>query len=304
VTIPEPAPAGVGRPEPVARSFGHGLRFDVNLSILFPDVPLLERPRAAAAAGFDAVEMWWPFATSAPAPREVDDLVEAFGAAGVGLVLLNLPTGDAAAGEHGLAALPGERARFRDGVDVAADVARRLGGSILNCHYGNPPAGLSRALLDATAVDNLAFAAERAASAGATLVLEPLNPVDFPRYGLNRVADAISLVVRAAGITEAPLRILFDVYHVERAEGRASERIAAAAPHIGHVQVADVPGRGRPGSGGLDIEGVLSRLAAAGYRGFVGLEYVPSRDPRDTFAWLPMAARRAPGPDGPSAPAR
>ncbi len=269
------------------------MRFDANLSILFADRPLLEGPAAAAAAGFDAVELWWPFADAVPAPRDVDDLAEAFGQAGVRLVLLNLLTGDPAAGEHGLLSLASERPRFRDNVDAAAEVVRRLGGSIVNSHFGNVAPGSDRSTLEATAVENLAFAARRVAAAGATLVLEALNPTDFPRYGLNRTADAVDLVRRAATLTEAPVRILFDVYHVQRAEGDLIAKIRDFAPEIAHVQVADAPDRGRPGTGEIAFDRVFAALEEAGYGGYVGLEYRPSADPDDTFSWLPPAALRS-----------
>lgn len=272
------------------------MRFDANVSILFPDVPLLGRPAAAAAAGFDAVEMWWPFGAPVPAPREVDDLVEAFGAAGVRLVLLNLDLGDPTAGQHGLLSLAAERSRFRDNVDAAAEVVHRLGGTIVNSHFGNPPSDASREALEETAIANLAFAAPRVAAAGAMLVLEPLNPADFPRYGLTRTAEAVALARHATTAGGAPVRVLFDIYHMQRAEGDLITRIRAFAAEIGHVQVADAPDRGRPGTGEIAFERVFAELERAGYDGFVGLEYRPSPDPGDTFSWLDPAARRSGSP--------
>lgn len=269
------------------------MRFDPNLSILFPDRPLLERPAAAAALGFDMAELWWPFDGPVPAQREVDDLVEAFGAAGIGLVLLNLWLGDPSAGQHGLVALPHGRTRFRDNVDAAAAIAGRLGGTIINSHYGNVTGDLARSVLDETAVGNLAFAAERAAAVGATLVIEPLNPVDFPRYGLRRTRDALDLADRVLAETGATVKILFDVYHVQRSEGDLIARIEAHADCFGHVQVADVPGRFHPGTGEIAFERVFLALERAGYDGYVGLEYRPSPDPAETFAWLPTDRRRS-----------
>ena len=280
------------------------MRFDPNLSILFPDLPLLERPAAAAALGFDMAELWWPFDGPVPAGRDVDDLAEAFGAAGVGLVLLNLWLGDPSAGQHGLVALPGERARFRDNVEAAVAIAGRLGGTVINSHYGNLTADLARSALDETAVENLAFAAERAASVGATLVIEPLNPVDFPRYGLRRTQDALDLADRVLAQAGATVRILFDVYHVQRTEGDLIARIEAHAGRFGHVQIADVPGRFRPGTGEIAFERVLPALERAGYDGFVGLEYRPSPDPAETFAWLPADRRRSRPGGAPAAPRR
>ena len=269
------------------------MRFDANVSILFPDVPPLGRPAAAAAVGFDAVELWWPFAGPIPAAREVDDLVEAFGAAGVRLVLLNLDLGDPTAGHHGLLCLADERSRFRDNLDAAVEVVRRLGGLVVNSHFGNPPRDASRAALEATVIANLAFAAPRVAAAGAILVLEPLNPTDFPRYGLTRMDTAVALARQATTVGGSPVRVLFDIYHVQRAEGDLITRIRAFAGEIGHVQAADAPGRGRPGTGEIAFERVFAELERCGYDGFVGLEYRPSPDPSDTFSWLELAARRS-----------
>jgi len=269
------------------------VRFDANLSILFGDRPLLEQPAAAAAAGFDAVEMWWPFADLVPASADVDRLVDAFGEAGVALVSMNLASGSVAAGQHGLVALPDERTRFQDNLDAAIAIAGRLGGLVLNALYGNPPEGISRGVLDDTAVENLAFAARRAVGIGATVVLEALNPVDFPLYGLHRTGQALALADRVHAATGQEVAILFDVYNVQRSEGDLLARIAAHAGQFGHVQIADVPGRFRPGTGEIAFERVLPALEAAGYAGYVGLEYRPSADPADTFAWLPVERRRS-----------
>ena len=269
------------------------MRFDANISILFPDVPLLGRPAAAAAAGFDAVEMWWPFRVPVPAPHEVDELVEAFDAAGVHLVLLNLDLGDTAAGHHGLLCRPEERSRFVDNVDATAELVRRLDGTIVNSHFGVPPADVAREALEDTVIASLAIAAHRVAAAGALLVLEPLNPTDFPRYGLTRVEDAVMLTRRATNAAGTAVRILFDLYHVQRAQGDLIARIRAYAPDIGHVQVADAPDRGRPGTGEIAVSRVLDELERVGYGGYVGLEYRPSADSADTFSWLDPADRRS-----------
>jgi len=267
------------------------VRFDANLSILFPDLPLLERPAAAAALGFDAVELWWPFDREAPAAAEVDRLVEAIGASRLILVSLNLTHGDRSAGEHGLAAIPGGVLRFRDSLDVAVAIAGRLGCVAFNALYGNRTGEIPDEILDATVVDNLALAARRAATVGTTIVLEALNPVDFPHYGLHRTADALALADRVRTDAGAEVKLLFDVYHVQRTEGDLLARIDAHAPRFGHVQIADAPGRFRPGTGEIAFERVLPALERAGYAGFVGLEYRPSPDPADTFAWLPMERR-------------
>lgn len=260
--------------------------FDANLSILFPDLPLLERPGAAAAAGFTAVEMWWPFDDPVPSPREVDELVAAVQAAGVQLVLLNLWLGDRAAGQHGLLSAAEAEPRFLANVDAVAHIVARLGGTIVNSHVGNTPDGVDRGEWLQWAAAGLALAAPRIAAAGATLVVEALNPHDFPRYGLHTTADAVALADRASEAAGTRVGILFDAYHVQRSEGDLLAPLDSAGGWVAHVQIADVPGRGRPGSGDLDFGRFFAALARAGYEGSIGLEYLPSADPADTFAWL------------------
>ena len=262
------------------------MRFDANLSILFPDLPLLERPAAARAAGFDAVELWWPFDGPVPSARDVDDLAAAIEDARVQLVLLNLWLGDRAAGQHGLLSEAPVEPRFLDNVDVVAAIVARLGGSIVNSHVGNAPDGTDRAALLDRAVVGLALAAPRIAAAGATLVVEALNPLDFPRYGLRTTAEAVVLAGRASEAAGTRVGVLFDAYHVQRTEGGLLAPLSVAGSSIAHVQVADVPGRGRPGSGTIDFGAFFRALEGSGYEGWVGLEHLPSADPADTFAWL------------------
>ena len=262
------------------------MRLDANVSILFPDLPLLERPAAAAAAGFDAVELWWPFEVPVPPAREVDDLVGAVRAAGVRLVLLNLWLGDRAAGQHGLLSCATEEPAFLENVEVVADIVSRLGGSVVNSHVGNVRPGEDPLAVRERAVAGLAIAAPRIAEAGATLVVEALNRHDFPRYGLTRTADAVTMAEHASEEAGTQVGILFDAYHVQLTEGDLFGPLVAAGESIAHVQLADVPGRGRPGSGTIDFARFLAELARLGYEGWIGLEHLPSADPADTFAWL------------------
>jgi hydroxypyruvate isomerase len=180
----------------------HGLRFDVNCSILFTELPLLKRPGAARAAGFGAVEFWWPFTDPVPADREVDAFTGALADAGVQLALLNFAGGDMAAGDRGLLALPEGSATFRDNIDVCVGIAARTGCTILNALYGNRADDLSRQQQDELAAENLALAARAAAGAGATVVVEALNSYDSPRAALvssRRALEVISLVRAQAG---------------------------------------------------------------------------------------------------------
>lgn len=173
------------------------------------------------------------------------------------------------------------------------------GRRVLNALYANVPPDVPQEEMDDTAVENLAFAAARARAAGATVVLEALSPVDFPRYGLHRTAQSLALADRVLEETGVEVGIHFDVYNIQRSEGDLIARIDAHVGRFAHAQIADVPCRLRPGTGEVAFERVLPALERAGYDAFVGLEYRPSPDPADTFAWLPPAARRRGASAGP-----
>ncbi len=265
------------------------MRYDVNISILFPDLPLLDRPAAVVEAGFEAAESWWPFDAAVPGGREVDDFVDAVAAADIELVMLNLDLGDPGLGQHGLLGVASEQQRFRDNLDVVIEIVRRLGCIVVNSHFGNltkdEPGQPFR-----TATENLTYAAPRLAEVGALLVVEALNPTDFPRYGLDRTSAAVELAKQASEAGGVPVKILFDLYHVQRGEGDLIARARAHFDDIGHIQVADVPERSRPGTGEIAVDRVLREFDELGYRGYAGLEYHPSADPAATFAWLESGA--------------
>lgn len=254
-----------------------GMRFEPNLSMLFADLPLHQRPAAAAAAGCDAAELWWPFEEPAPGAARVDALVAAFEAAGMTLACLNLFGGDLARGERGLLSVPGREQELRDNLDIAVDLARRLGCRTLNALYGNRVPGVAAGDQEALAIANLALVAEAAARIGATVVIEALNPVDVPGYGLHHVDQVVAFIDRARAASGVEARLSFDVYHVVMAGDDPGSIIEQHAAHFGHVQVADVPGRHEPGSGSIDFEGILGALAQRGYDGWVGLEYIPTQ---------------------------
>ena len=268
------------------------LRYDVNLSILFTELPLLRRPAAAAAAGFDAVEFWWPFDTAVPADRELDAFAGAVEDAGVALVGLNFFAGDMPGGDRGLVSWPARSAEFRDNIDVTVGLGRRLGCRAFNALYGNRVEGVSAQQQDELGAENLALAAKAAADAGAIVLVEPVSGA--PRYPLLTATDVIAVidrVQRGSGVDN--LRLLCDLYHLAANGDDIDAAIAAYAGRVGHVQIADHPGRHEPGTGGLDLAGYLSMLAAAGYRGYVGLEYKPSGETKASLDWLPPARRRS-----------
>ncbi|WP_067168763.1 hydroxypyruvate isomerase family protein [Microtetraspora niveoalba] len=269
-------------------------RFDVNGSILFTGLPLLERPAAVKAAGFDGVEFWWPFAEAVPADTEVDAFVRAIRDAGVHLAGLNFAD-DIAAGGRGLLSRPADSARFRDNVDVAVGIAGELGCTALNALYGNRVYGLDPAEQDELAAENLAIAARAAARIGAVVLVEALNVHESPSYPLVSAKAAAEVADRTG---EPNVKILCDLYHLARMGEDLDAVIGEYATRIGHVQIADVPGRGRPGTGTLDFGHLFSVLDRHGYDGWIGLEY---KDALLDFGWigrLPDPGVRPGGPDG------
>lgn len=271
-------------------------RWTVNLSILFTEFPLLERPAAAAALGFDAAELWWTLDGPTPPDRELDALRRAFVDAGVQLTGLNFDAGDMAAGDKGLLSRPADSQRFRDNIAVAAGLAQSLGCKALNALYGNRVDGLSIEEQDELALENLALAARAAHDIGAILLVEALNAPEAPRYGLLSSADAVAVVDAVNADTGlGNTRFLADLYHLARGGEDPAKAIAAYADRIGHVQIADTPGRGHPGTGDLDFPSLLGQLEAVGYDGYIGLEYkpLPGTPSVDNFSWLPHALRSA-----------
>ncbi|MEU0683870.1 TIM barrel protein [Streptomyces albogriseolus] len=271
-------------------------RFTVNLSILFTELPLLERPAAAAEAGFGAVELWWPWVDSPePAQSELDALRAAIEDAGVRLTGLNFYAGRLPGPDRGALSVPGEEsARFRANVEVAAGFAASLGCRALNALYGNRVDGADPAEQDALALENLVLAARAAHRIGAVLLIEALNQPESPHYPLVSAPAAVGVVDRvnaATGLDNA--RFLMDLYHLAMNGEDLPAVIDRNAGRTGHVQIADSPGRGAPGTGSLPLEELLDRLRKAGYDGRVGLEYKPGDRPSaEAFDWLPREARR------------
>ncbi|MDT2005887.1 TIM barrel protein [Rhodococcus opacus] len=262
--------------------------YTLNCSILLTDVPLLQRPQAARDAGFDAVEFWWPFDTAVPGDADVDAFVAAIENAGVQLTGLNFAAGNMPAGDRGLLSDPAQVSAFRNNIDITVGIGERLGTKAFNALYGNRIDGADPKTQDATAIENLAQAGKAADRIGAVVLVEPVSGT--PAYPLKTAADAIAVIDRVkAEHSVDSLRLLADLYHLEVNGDDVGAAIDAYADRIGHVQIADAPGRGEPGTGTLDIDGYLTRLAAHGYRGYVGLEYKATRP--DTFDWLPREQR-------------
>ncbi|GAB3134816.1 TIM barrel protein [Tsukamurella serpentis] len=264
--------------------------YTVNCSILLADLPVLDRPRAARSAGFDAVEFWWPFPTSTPSDRQVDAFVTAIDDAGVRLTGLNFAAGDMPGGDRGILSDPARAAEFRDNIAITIGIGQRLGTPAFNALYGNRIDGMHPGAQDDVADENLAAAARAAAAIDAVVLIEPVSGA--PRYPLKTAADAIAVIDRVHA-TGAPdhLRLLADLYHLQVNGDDLTAVIDTHARRIGHVQIADAPGRGEPGTGALDLENHLRHLLQVGYAGPIGLEYKQTH--ADPFAWLPRAQRAA-----------
>jgi hydroxypyruvate isomerase len=267
----------------------HSLPYLANCSLLFTEEPLLRRPAAAKAAGFSAVEFWWPFATPVPSDREVDAFTAAIGDAGVSLVGLNFFAGDLAGPDAGVLSIPARSGEFRDNVDVVAGIGERLDVRGFNALYGNRVDGVDPAAQDELATESIALAAKAVEGIGATVLIEPVSgPKPYP---LRTADDAVAVVTRARAAGAANVGFLCDLYHLASNGDDIDAAIAAHTGVTAHVQIADAPGRGEPGSGQLDLERYLTALAGRGYRGWVSLEYKPTGTTEESLAWLPRERR-------------
>ncbi|MCB2018157.1 MAG: hydroxypyruvate isomerase [Hydrogenophaga sp.] len=245
-------------------------QFAANLSMLWTELPFLDRFDAAAKAGFKAVEFLFPY--DHPAQAVADRLTRN----GLQLVLHNLPPGDWAAGERGIACIPGREAEFRAGVATAAEYAKVLGTPRWHCMAGLQPAGVSEAKARATWVANVRHAAAEAKKLGIQLLIEPINSFDMPGYFVNRPRQAIALideVMSVGGIDNVFLQ--YDIYHAQRMEGELANTIRDLLPRIAHMQLADNPARNEPGTGEIHWRFLFEVIDALGYRGWIGCEYKP-----------------------------
>ncbi len=253
-------------------------RFSANLSMLFTERPFLERFEAAARAGFAAVECQFPYDWPA------DEVARAARGAGVEVVLFNFPAGDWAAGERGLGCLPGREDEFRAGVARALEYAAALGCTRLNCLAGVAPPAADAAALRATLIGNLRHAVDACAPRGIDVLVEAINTRDVPGFFVDRSTLAAELVAAAA---RDRLFIQYDIYHAQVMEGDLARSIARLLPHIGHIQFADNPGRGEPGSGEINFSWLFAELDRLGYAGWVGAEYRPrGADTESGLGWL------------------
>jgi hydroxypyruvate isomerase len=265
-------------------------RYAVNCSLIFKELPVLERPAAARAAGFDAIEFWWPWATPVVADAELDAFTAAVRDAGVALVGLNFFGGDLPGPDCGVASVPGRAGEFRDNIAQVIELGRRLGTRRFNALFGNRVDGAPPAAQDDLGVESLIEAARAASAIDAIVMVEPVSgPKPYP---LRTAADAMAIIdrVRREGAV-SNVGLLADFFHLANNGDDVPAVIEDHGRDIVHVQIADAPGRHEPGTGTLDLAGWTARLLEAGYDGWIGLEYIPSAASADSFGWLPAERR-------------
>ena len=252
-------------------------KFAANLTMLFTEVPFLERFALARNAGFSAVEYLFPY------EFEADKLKAQLGQNQLTQVLFNLPAGKWEEGERGIAANPERVEEFRAGVVKAVAYARELGVGALNCLAGKKIRGYDDETHWATLVRNVSYAAKMLQETGLRLMVEPINHFDVPGFFLNRTEQVLNLIA-AAGMPNVFMQ--YDVYHAQREEGDLVATLRKHIEKIGHIQIADNPGRHQPGTGEINYPFIFKEIDASGYRGHVGLEYVPVPDSKSSLAWI------------------
>ena len=252
-------------------------KFAANLSMMFNEADFLDRFKAAAAAGFRGVEYLFPYAY----PKE--QLVEQLGLHGLTQVLHNLPAGDWAKGERGIAVLPERVGEFQEGVGKAIDYAKALGCRQLNVLAGIAPGGLEPDKLRETLVANLRFAGQELKGHGIKLLVEAINTFDIPGFYVSRTQQTLDLI-SAAG--DDNLFIQYDIYHMQRMEGELAATLEKHLPRVAHLQLADNPGRHEPGTGEINYPFLFNHIDRLGYTGWIGCEYKPATSTLEGLDWF------------------
>ncbi|MGO4572358.1 hydroxypyruvate isomerase family protein [Microvirga sp. 2TAF3] len=252
-------------------------RFSANLGFLFSELPEVRRIEAAAAAGFSAVEMHWPYDVPA------SDMKAALARNNVTMLGLNTPVGNAAAGDFGLGALPGRESEFQQAFDKALSYGAEIGANAVHCMAGVVP-DEALVAVESTFVENLRSAADKATQAAMTILIEPINHRDKPGYFLHRVEQAASIIGK---VGRANVKIMFDCYHTQITQGDLIRRLETHLPLIGHVQIAGVPDRAEPDEGEISYPEIFRALDRFGYTGWIGAEYKPRGRTEDGLGWFP-----------------
>ncbi|MDO5747905.1 MAG: TIM barrel protein [Actinomycetaceae bacterium] len=262
------------------------MKYAVNCSILFKELPLFERVQAAKESGFEAVEYWWPFDTAEPAEKDVDTFVDAINDSGVQLIGLNFFAGDMPAGDRGLVSWVEREAEFKANVPVVMEIGKRTGCRAFNALYGNRQKGVDIAQQDEIGAQNLAFAAKAAAEIEGVVLLEPVS--GSPDYPLKKAAEVIAVMDRVKddyGVSN--IGFLADLYHLAANGDDVDKVIELYTARAAHCQIADSPGRGEPGTGDLPLKKYLDQMKARGYDNWVALEYNPTVETAQSFTHLP-----------------
>jgi hydroxypyruvate isomerase len=252
-------------------------KFAANLSMLFTEVPFLERFKNAANAGFKAVEFQSPY------PFSASDIKQQLDQYNLKVVLHNLPAGDWDAGERGIACLPDRTEEFRLGVAKAIEYAKTLGAPQVNCLAGIAPAGVDSAQLRNTFISNLQYASAELKKEKIRLLIEPINIFDVPGFYLSKTQQALEII---NDVNSDNLFIQYDIYHAQRMEGELVNTLEKNLSKIGHVQIADNPGRNEPGTGEINYHNLFKMIDQIGYTGWIGCEYKPLKKTEVGLNWI------------------
>ncbi|WP_432473679.1 hydroxypyruvate isomerase family protein [Amphritea sp. HPY] len=251
--------------------------FAVNLSMLFTELPLIERFQAAAQAGFRKVEIQFPYELSIEQIRQQLDTND------LQLILINAPAGDWAAGERGIACHPERLEEFRQGLDLACQYASNLNCGMINVLSGIAPASCSSGEAEEAFIDNLKYAGALLEKSGIKLVAEAINTQDIPGFLLHNSQQAFDLFDR---VGQSNLKLQYDIYHMQIMEGNLIHTLRNNLHRIGHIQFADVPGRHEPQTGELNFTNIFNALDDMGYSGPLSLEYVPATTTLPGLSWM------------------
>lgn len=252
-------------------------KFAANLSMMFNELPFLDRFEAAAGTGFKGVEFLFPYEFP---PEAIEEKLRRYG---IEIVLFNMPPGNWAAGERGITSIPGREEEFREGVEKALLYATRLGVPRLHAMAGIPPATADRAACRETLIANLRYAAEQLATHGITLLLEAINSRDMPGFFVNTQAESFDIV---STVGAPNLKMQMDLYHMQVMEGDLAKKLEKYASLCGHIQIAGAPERNEPDTGEIRYEYLYKKLDAMGYAGWLGCEYRPAAKTVDGLGWF------------------
>ena len=261
------------------------MKLAANCSLLFTEYPVLSRPDAARESGFGAIEFWWPFPTAAPSSGDIAEFCTAVEQSGLPLIGLNFFAGDMGQGDRGALSWTGREVEFRDNVDVVVAIGEQLGTRAFNALYGNRLDTVSFGAQRETALENLDYAAGALEKIGGTVLLEPVSGA--PRYPLLTARDVVNVIDEFEATTHRRnVSLLADVYHLKVNGDDPVAALLTYRDRVGHVQVADAPGRHEPGTGTMDFDAILATLDQIGYDSWVAAEYIPSGPTADGLGWL------------------